>query len=362
MQFTCTYTFFFTVPFPHSEPIMDLIPPGTNLSGVPAGIPPQGVTPNFVDPPSRAWAARVSVYTSVPAMVVFFVLRLYVRLFVSHSFGADDYTCIIAVIVTVSFCGVLVSQFADDDIWGRHLWDITLETLLFEATFYLKSIVITGALYNVAAVFIKSTFLILYLRLFHTVRQLRIWILGGLVSIVTFHLLVTILVLDFCIPHEGDGGWGSQKYNSRCGINYLRLNTAQGVVSTLTDFYILAIPVTTVLSLQLSKKKRIGVAAIFLTGLLATVFSVVGVVYRFKDVLTSPPDYTWYSLWLLPLGVAELNVGIICTCMPIVFGALGELRQQTISAWSYCKGALGISRETSPDKDLTCDSNGLDIL
>lgn len=66
-----------------------LLPPGMDPSQVPVGPPPEGVIPNLVDPPSGAWGARASVYATLPPMLVFLALRVYVRVR-SRMLGADD--------------------------------------------------------------------------------------------------------------------------------------------------------------------------------------------------------------------------------------------------------------------------------
>lgn len=66
-----------------------LLPPGVDPSQVGLGQPPAGVVPNFVDPPSSAWAVRASVYASLPPMLLFLALRLHVRVR-SRMLGPDD--------------------------------------------------------------------------------------------------------------------------------------------------------------------------------------------------------------------------------------------------------------------------------
>lgn len=69
---------------------MDAMIPSIDLSIVPAGTPPPGVVPNFIDPPSIAWLGRLSVYIALPLMIILLALRLYVRLRVTCAAGADD--------------------------------------------------------------------------------------------------------------------------------------------------------------------------------------------------------------------------------------------------------------------------------
>lgn len=61
-----------------------------DLSNVPALAPPPGVVPNFVNPESLAPLCRIVIALTLPLMVVFLALRMYVRLRISRAMGADD--------------------------------------------------------------------------------------------------------------------------------------------------------------------------------------------------------------------------------------------------------------------------------
>lgn len=57
---------------------------------IPAMAPPPGVKPNFKNPKSSAYESIVTISVCSFFMVLFFVLRMYSRIFVSHSLGWDD--------------------------------------------------------------------------------------------------------------------------------------------------------------------------------------------------------------------------------------------------------------------------------
>jgi hypothetical protein len=136
-----------------------------------------------------------------------------------------------------------------------------------------QNLLLTGILYNCSAMFVKLSLLLLYNRLFRPAKSIRIPIWLGIVVITMFYMICNILTLVFCLPRSGEGGWGAIKYTERCGTQYLKLTTGQGVFSVASDFYVLFIPVGTIMRLQLSLKKRIGVTSVFLSGLLC-VYSV----------------------------------------------------------------------------------------
>ena len=66
------------------------LPPGIPLSQIPAARPPQGVIPNFINPPSLD-SAVIGVCTVFIALTVFFVLnRLYLNGHAGQKLALDD--------------------------------------------------------------------------------------------------------------------------------------------------------------------------------------------------------------------------------------------------------------------------------
>lgn len=63
-----------------------------DLSQIPATQPPEGVTPNFIDPPSLATWYRVTIYVFMPLMSALVVIRLGTRIRQMHKLVADDST------------------------------------------------------------------------------------------------------------------------------------------------------------------------------------------------------------------------------------------------------------------------------
>lgn len=66
------------------------IPPGTNLSTIPAGAPPDGVTPNFVDPPSLSISIFIVISVLVLLMTIVVATRLYLNYRSVRKLGWDD--------------------------------------------------------------------------------------------------------------------------------------------------------------------------------------------------------------------------------------------------------------------------------
>lgn len=116
---------------------------------------------------------------------------------------------------------------------------------------------------------VKVAFLVFYYRLFYPVTHVRIMIWAGIVAVVTFTAFFIVVYLVACSPWPSEhGGWMDPSLLARCGSIAPNLVTAAVYFSVVGDLYVLFIPIHQMPSLKLSRKKKIGVSLVFLTGLL----------------------------------------------------------------------------------------------
>lgn len=119
-------------------------------------------------------------------------------------------------------------------------------------------ILVITVVYPVVAIFVKTTLLVFYLRIFSPVRRTVVMIWTGISTIVLFYVLSIALYIYFTLP------LGSQTHETML----LNFSAAQGLFSVVTDFYVLAVPIGSALELHLPKGRKIGICAVFATGLL----------------------------------------------------------------------------------------------
>jgi hypothetical protein len=146
---------------------------------------------------------------------------------------------------------------------GEHIWDTPISHVT-EAI--MKCNLASQCVFALASIFIKSTLLILYLRIFRPSHRATIMIWAGVVFVVIFHVAGAIAVIVILHPKKG-ASWFDGKGNT-VATNATRMVAAQGVISVVTDFYCLIIPMQLVVGLHLPRGRKFGVAAIFLTGLM----------------------------------------------------------------------------------------------
>ena len=126
--------------------------------------------------------------------------------------------------------------------------------------------------------FIKITFFLLYLQLFQIIRSLRIAIYIGLVFTLLAYSSFTIAWFALGTPSAHET-WQQHflgpEQNKGNGLDW-----PIPIIGLVGDIYIFVIPLVGVYGLQLSLRRKIGVAMVFMTGILyAAPFS------YFKDSL-----------------------------------------------------------------------------
>ena len=112
--------------------------------------------------------------------------------------------------------------------------------------------------------FSKLSLFMLFLRVFLPNRKLKHMIYLGITVITLIFISVIVVATTLCAPRHGEY-WDSPAVASRCGKEGVYA-VIQGPFNILIDFYILYLPIPILYKLQLQKKKKIGIMAIFMTG------------------------------------------------------------------------------------------------
>lgn len=144
------------------------------------------------------------------------------------------------------------------------MWDIPLIRITASI---MKANLSAQCLYALASIFTKSTLLILYLRLFAPSKRAVLLIWAGLAIVVVSHVAICVAQVKVLVPKPG-ASWFKTARGSSVQNKATKIVAAQGIISIVTDFYVLCVPMSSVWALQLPKARKVGVAAIFGTGLM----------------------------------------------------------------------------------------------
>lgn len=129
----------------------------------------------------------------------------------------------------------------------------------------LQLVFISDWLINVAYTFVKLTYFILYWNIFKPFRWLKLGIIGGAVVIIGIYIACTIAKLIEGAPSPGHT-WRETSFASHNSIGQ-RLSVPLAAWGVVSDVFILLLPISGVLRLQLSPKKRFALLMVFMTGI-----------------------------------------------------------------------------------------------
>jgi hypothetical protein len=254
----------------------------TQLADTPAIPPPPGVTPNFIDPISRSPMGIGVSCMIIFLMIFFFVLRIYSRIFIQKHLTWDDWTCTLALLCTLGSSIDVIILFASPGL-GPHMWDVRLVDLNGA---YMAKQLASAILYCLSVLFIKTSILLLYLNVFSAKKMAKYFIYFGIFMVVGFYLATMVSLSIFCAPKPGT----STGYYM-CDPREVKVILVQSGFNIATDVYLLAIAIPIIFSLHMPLRHKFGVAVVILTGLFATIASILNLHFRLASANST--DVSW---------------------------------------------------------------------
>lgn len=121
-------------------------------------------------------------------------------------------------------------------------------------------------IYSLTMLFAKAALFLLYYQVFSLDRWTKLAIYIGISITCVFYLALGVANLVLCIPKRNES-WTSTSYVERCYRTEV-MGDIQGVFGLVSDLYIFVLPLPVLYRLHMSVKKKIGVTAVFLTGLM----------------------------------------------------------------------------------------------
>ncbi|KAL8972881.1 MAG: hypothetical protein Q9183_000308 [Haloplaca sp. 2 TL-2023] len=179
-------------------------------------------------------------------------------------------------------------------------------TVLFTILMFLFVLNTISAFYGPTMFFTKLTLFILYYRLFNPSKIMRYLIYFGIGFNFLFYTIYLFIYALMC-PNTSERA-------ATCTGRVKDLGVATSAINVVSDFYILVIPLAAISGLQLRAKRKWGLIAIFFTGFLACLCSIISLHYRI--VLSRSNDDVWNVSPVIIVGTVEFNIGIICSCLP----------------------------------------------
>lgn len=140
--------------------------------------------------------------------------------------------------------------------------------VLLTIAIVIKYSYIAGIIYGATVFIIKLSILLQYLRIFVPTRRSDFMFWGCHVVIwINFLFYVAITFTGIFLCHPREKYWNVLISTGHCANPYIA-NIVVAAMNSFSDFVILLLPQGVIWKLQMPLKRKIGVSAIFLTGLL----------------------------------------------------------------------------------------------
>ncbi|KAI1384281.1 uncharacterized protein F4822DRAFT_434219 [Hypoxylon trugodes] len=274
----------------------------------PAGPPPEGVIPNFVNPPNKT-DLSYAITTICLAITTFLVVtRLYAKTYCTKDVHIPDFLSFIAFGIYCGYAYALYDCIHGSgfliDIWNYQQKDLPK---------YLYPNYIITILYPLVLAFLKSAILLDWCRILVPLgtRNRFWWICHVLVVFnVVFYVTMFFGWTFSCDPVERY--W--KIYGPGKCVNLLVLDVINGGFNLTTDLIAFFLPQQVIWSLNMPIKRCIGVSAIFAIGLLACIIATLRIPYVVQMYSSNNLTYDLSSLDLWNFG--EMTCGFIVLCVP----------------------------------------------
>lgn len=210
---------------------------------------------------------------------------------------------------------------------GRDVWAVPFDSIeKFGMYFYIIEV-----LYFALVSFLKMSLLLFFLRIFPTpiVRRL-LW--GTIAFNVTFGLTFIFVGIFQCQPISYYWQKWDGEHEGTC-MNINAVGWANAAISIALDIWMLAIPLSQLKSLNLHWKKKVGVGIMFSVGTFVTIVSIL----RLQSLVSfaTSTNLTWDQYDVSNWSTIEINVGIICACLPTLRLILVRMFPRQLATTKY---------------------------
>ncbi|KAI1194758.1 hypothetical protein F5X97DRAFT_265193 [Nemania serpens] len=287
---------------------MATLPPGVDLSQVPLVPNPNGSPPNFNGGPTLEPTILGTGIVFIALSIVCVLIRLRTGLVNTRRLYADDYLCVLALVSGTAYWFVFYELQVKAGI-TKHSWDVAVSSITATVN---KAQVAAQILTVVANATIKSSILSFFVRLFGTLRWIRL-LCGGMIALVAVlygSYLISLLAL--CIPSAG-GAWDSALL-ARCNTTTPGTITV-AVVTVIIDITMFAIPFFIIASLNVKRQTKKSLVVVFFIGFLIVIASIVGLAYKIL-IASGTPDPLWNGANVSITAYTEIFGSIIVSCAP----------------------------------------------
>ncbi|KAL4940073.1 hypothetical protein BDV06DRAFT_224425 [Aspergillus oleicola] len=258
--------------------------------------------------PDRISHSQLVLTITTAVMVVlstiFVFLRLASRTLSKVGIGLDDLACVGSLIFSyANFISTVVAAVVARA--GYHVWQYDV----FQLGKYLQVVLANSILYTSSISLAKISILLFYNRIFTISRAFHIatYIVGTFVMASWISSLAGLIFATNPVQAQ----W--QVWIPHTSIDSYPFYMTMGVANIVLDVSVLCLPQPIVWKLQMGRRRKVLVSLVFFMGGFVCITSAMRL-YSITTVDLNDATYTYFptALW----SMLEMDVGIICTCLP----------------------------------------------
>ncbi|KAK1994256.1 hypothetical protein LX36DRAFT_713996 [Colletotrichum falcatum] len=251
--------------------------------------------------------ARIVLFVLLACLSI--ILRTVTKYARLSSWGPDDYTIFAAYVLLVGYTSL--HAYIEGHGAGRDLWTLTESQI----DIYFKILYALRIFYHSCIDMIKASILFSYLRIFHLPDEkirTALWV-TMIINLLTGLIFVFVGVFQ-CQPITLAWTFWTGEAKGKC-VNIVYVSLAHAGINITLDLWILILPATQIWGMNLARRKKFAVMAMFSLGLFLTVVTAVRIpaILDFRNYPLNP------TVAMMPVVVwsdIELNVGIFTACIP----------------------------------------------
>ncbi|KAI1462539.1 hypothetical protein F4805DRAFT_408353 [Annulohypoxylon moriforme] len=245
--------------------------------------------------------ATMGVLTGVSFL--FICLRGYVRCYLVHSLGIDDWIIFTTWPLTCAYTIVASIQTT----WGLGMENpenIPLQNMYPFG--YLQYAV--SPLYIFSVLGFKLSLIVSYFR-FLPQGNYNYVVIFVLVGCVLSNLVCLIVQLNICRPIAKQ--WDSTITDGRC-FDVVAFSDASSAIAIVVDFAVMLLPFPVLIKTKIETRKKALLLGLFALGFFVTAIQIIRIQYM--KTLVNPFDSGKVNVW----SSVEVNLGIIVACAPVL--------------------------------------------
>ncbi|KAL2136941.1 hypothetical protein VTI74DRAFT_102 [Chaetomium olivicolor] len=313
----------------------------------------KNVTSHLCGLPVETDSSLIPVYsTFIGLAVVSVALRLVARVLTQAYFWWDDLANLMTFIGAATFTGLNIKAIKigqGKDMWFVPFDDITTVVRMFFADMLL---------YTVSRLFFRASILLFYLRVFPPKADGKFHrlLIGSMVVNFVYNFGFIMAIIFLCRPLPYFWSQWEGLHDGHCG-NYNILAWVAATTGIVFDLWMLALPLSQLMALRLPWRKKFVGSLMFFFGICVMIVSLVRLktINEFTQTVNPTKDIVQVCLWS---GI-ELDVGVICPCLPSFRLLLRRLLPRLMdSSPSECPSSAGYALDPalgspSPIGDLS---------